>query len=635
MGEHDVSPTSDERSLRAFMGALLDDVDALERMLAEGWIESGVRRIGAEQEMFLVDRACRPVRLATRLLSRLRDPRFTTELGLFNLEVNLSPRRLEGGGLREMESELAEVMGKAASAAAAFDARVALTGILPTLGKEHLSLDWMTPEPRFRILNRVTVELRGEDFLTRIRGLDEFEMAHENVMLEAFTASFQVHLQVGAEEFPRLYNAAQVAIGPVLAAAANSPLLLGHRLWPETRIALFQQAIDTRSEARRARAGRPRVSFGEEWVRESILEIYREDIARFRVMLSTEPGPTSLELLERGEVPPLEALCVHNGTVYRWNRPCYGVFEGRPHLRIEARALPAGPTPLDEIANGAFFFGLVVALAEELGDVTRVFSFDDAKANFVAAARQGLDAQLLWTGSESLPARGLLHDRLLPLAREGLRAAKVDAASAERYLSVIDARVSTNRNGARWALESLAGMGQERSPDERLRALVAGSLSRQMEGGPVHTWTLARLEEHPDWRASYRTVRQVMTTDLFTVGPEDLIDLAASVMEWRHVRHVPVEDKNGRLVGLLSSRSLLRLVGRGRSRSRVAVREIMIRDPVTVSPDASTREAIALLRRHGIGCLPVVEDGSLVGVLTASDFLSLANVLLDEALGTP
>ena len=449
MGQQEISSKADAERLRSFTKVLLEDVRALERMIDEGLIEADIRRIGAEQELFLVDSACHPAPKAMQLLDKLEGD-FTTELALFNLEANLPPQVLGDGCLREMEEALNDAVDKVRTQAKAADCGVCLTGILPTLEKGDLTLENMTPAPRYHELNRVMVGLRGGEFKTLIKGVDELQTSHDNVMMEACNTSFQIHFQVGAHEFAELYNLAQVVTAPVLAAAVNSPVLLQHRLWKETRVALFQQSLDARSQAHADRGSRQRVSFGEKWVENSVLEIFREDIARFRVLIASDPGESPLQLLDRGEIPPLRALCLHNGTVYRWNRACYGVGGGKPHLRIENRVLPAGPTILDEVANAAFFFGLMLALSGEYGDVTRVMAFDDAKANFLAAARYGLKARLTWVGGREHAADELILDHLLPLARAGLLSRRVPNADIDRYLGVIENRVRSGLTGSKW-----------------------------------------------------------------------------------------------------------------------------------------------------------------------------------------
>lgn len=634
MAKQEIAPEIDRVRMRRFVRALLEDVHALERMLEEGRIESGVRRIGAEQEMFLVDRSLRPAKGSLRVLERLGDPRFTTELGLFNLEANLTPRDFGGSCLSRMEAELGDLLREVKDAAAAEGLQVLLCGILPTLEKEHLGDDWITPIPRYLALNRLMRAMRGERFHMLIKGADELETTQDNVMLEACNTSFQVHFQVGPGEFAPLYNLAQVVAAPVLAVAANSPVLLQRRLWHETRVALFQQSVDTRSEAMAQRGRRQRVSFGDRWVERSVLEIFRDDVARFRSLIAGEVEESSLAVLDRGEVPDLAALRLHNGTVYRWNRPCYGVRDGKAHLRIEARALPAGPTVRDEVANAAFYFGLMASLGDEYGDVTRAMAFDDARANFLAAARYGLQSRFRWVRGRSTTAEELVLTHLLPLAREGLASRGIDGGDADRSLGILEERVRRGRTGAQWALDSLASMGDRGRPSERYHALTASMAALQESGEPVSGWPLATLAGDRFHPAQYRTVGQLMTEDVFTVHPDDVVDLAASLMEWEHLRHVPVEDDEGNLVGLVSHRTLLRMLARAprEGEGGIAVSDVMRADVVTVSPETPTLEAIDLMRRHRVGSLPVVRDGRLVGILTEHDFLEVSGWLLERWL---
>jgi CBS domain-containing protein len=478
--------------------------------------------------------------------------------------------------------------------------------------------------------------LRGGPFSIHIKGLDEIQITHDNIMMESCNTSFQVHFQVSPADFANSYNIAQAITAPVLAAATNSPILLGRRLWRETRVALFQQSVDARSAAHQHRGRRPRVNFGDGWVRDSVLEIFREDIARFRVVLATDIDEASEAILDRGGVPPLTALRLHNGTVYRWNRACYGIMDGVPHLRIEARAMPAGPSIVDEMANAAFFYGLMAAISHDVPDVSKVMSFDDAQGNFVAAARLGLQANLTWFHGREYAAPQLISEVLLPQARAGLRSAKIDEGDIDRYLSVIEERTRRGRTGARWALDSLVAMGDKGTKDQRMCALVRAAMARQRTGDAVHQWELADVGEFEGWQDCYLQVGQFMTTDLFTVHPEDVVDLAASLMDWRHIRHVPVEDNEGRLVGLVSHRTLLRLLGqgvKGHGRDAVAVKDIMKLDPVTVTPSTPTLEAIDTMRKFKVGSLPVVEEGNrLVGIITERDLIRVAAMLFEKQL---
>ncbi|MDX1626243.1 MAG: CBS domain-containing protein [Wenzhouxiangellaceae bacterium] len=635
MGEQNVEQHSDERTRRAFMKALLNEVRAMEDMLAAGVFESDIRRIGAEQEMFLVDRAYRPALKAMQVLDELDDERFTHELGLFNLEANLSPLELGGDCLRRLEQECDEVLSLARQHARVLDSGICLVGILPTLTREHLTLESMVPTARYFALNEALRRLRGSDFQFAIKGIDQLNFQHDNLMLEACNTSFQVHFQVGADEFAPLYNVAQAVTGPLLAACVNSPILLGKRLWHESRIAVFENSIDARSEAHAARGLKPRVHFGDHWIDESVIEIFKEDIARVRVILTTEFEDDPIGMVERGEIPKLNALRLHNGTVYRWNRACYGISDtGKPHLRIENRVIPSGPTVLDEVANAAFFFGMMSKLSHSIDDIREHLNFSDVKSNFMSAARDGLRAQQVWFDERQMPAQELILEHLLPLAEEGLRETDIASEDIERYLGVIEQRVTSRQTGARWQLRSLENMKDKGSMNERMRALVKSMVEQQQGGRPVAEWEPAEFCASEDWRESYRTIGQFMATDLFTVRPDDIVDFAASLMEWRYVRHVPVEDDSGQLLGLVSHRQLLRLVARGidRGAEPVTVRDIMRPDPMTVSPETSTVEAIRLMRENRLSCLPVTKDRKLVGLVTEYDLIVVASRLLESVL---
>ena len=581
MGEHDVEQEVDERKSQAFMQALLEDLRALAFMLENGRVESGVRRIGAEQEMFLIDRDLRPAPLSVEVLKRANDARLTTEIARFNLEANLTPLTLSGSCFSQMEQELQELITLARKSAEGVGADILLSGILPTLQKSDLTLENLTPVARYRELDRGVMRLRGGPLSIHIKGLDELQITHDNIMMESCNTSFQVHFQTNPADFVSHYNLAQAITAPVLAAAVNSPLLFGHRLWQETRVALFQHSTDARSRPQLARSQPTRVSFGENWLEHSVIALFHDQISRFRPIMITQPDEDPFQVLARGGTPLLSALRMHNGTVWRWNRACYGVADGVPHLRIENRALPSGPTVVDEIANSAFFAGLMLALPEEYGDIAKRMTFDDAKANFFAAARHGLNAQFNWIDGKSYSAPSLIQDHLMSLARQGLESAGVNTSDIDSYLGVIDERVQSGQTGAQWMLRSLAASDGPGTKDMSYRALTSTMLQRQKEGKPVHTWPTIEATEDADWSQSYQTVGQFMATDLFTVRPDDLVDLAASVMDWRHIRHVPVEDEEGRIVGLITHRALLRLLirrlwrrmgarcrGRGLARSR-------------------------------------------------------------------
>jgi CBS domain-containing protein len=635
MGAHNIEPQGDEQKSQAFMKALLEDLRAFECMIETDRFETGVARIGAEQELFLVDPNLRPAPISLEVLDCAKDARLTTEIARFNLEANLTPLFLTGGCFQQMERELNELLSLVRKSARTLGADVLLSGILPTLQKSDLTLENLTPMPRYSQLNEGVMRLRGGPLSIHIKALDELQITHDNVMMESCNTSFQVHFQTSPAEFADAYNVAQAITAPVLAAAVNSPLLFGHRLWQETRVALFQHSIDSRTRNQLARSQPTRVSFGDKWLKNSVVELFHDQISRFRPIMITQPDEDPFQVLTRGEVPLLSALRMHNGTVWRWNRACYGVADGVAHVRIENRALPSGPTVRDEMANAAFFVGLMVALPYEYGAMAKRLSFEDAKGNFFAAARHGLNAQFRWLDGKSFSATFLILNELLPLARAGLKQSKVDSGDIDKYLGVLEERVRSGQTGAQWMLNSLTALNGSEPIDRRTRTLASAILARQKDGKPVHEWKLAEAGELDDWSQSYQTVGQFMSTDLFTLRPNDLVDLAASLMEWRHIRHVPVEDNDGRLIGLVTHRGLLRLLSRGSTApaaTSMTVREIMKPNPTRVTSTTPTLEAIEIMRRSGIGCLPVVDDNQLVGIVTSYDFLTATASLFKQHL---
>lgn len=634
MGRQDVAQLEPDQ-LRRFTKALLNDIRALERMLLDNCFESGDRRIGAEQELFLVDRGWRPAPVATEILDGLAGEEFTTELARFNLEINLSPLDLNPTCLRTLEGNLETLVGRVRREALNHRSDVVLTGILPTLQKSDLALENLTPRPRYYALNDAMTRRAAGSYRLHIQGTDELHVEHDSILLEGCNTSFQLHMQVSPAEFPRLYNIALAMAGPVLAASANSPILFGKRLWAETRIALFQQALDIRRTTPHVRELTPRVRFGESWVKDSVLEIFQEDVARVPSLLGTDVNKDPFASLQRGEVPELRALQLYNGTVYRWIRPCYGILSGRPHLRIECRFLPSGPSIPDEVANAALWIGLLLGAAEEYDDITQLIEFDDARANLLAAARRGLNAGLTWFGNASTSAPELLLEKLLPLARRGLASAQIDPQDADHYLHIIESRVTSGNTGARWLSQSLTEMGPHGTRAERMAALTAGVAHRQQKGLPVHEWDPARLGEGGGWRYHYRRVEQYMTTDLFTVKEDEIVDLAALLMDWKRIRQVLVEDDERRLAGWVTYGSLLRLYTSGqasKSPSAVSIKEIMEQPPVEVAPETETLEAIALMRKHKVRSLPVTKAGKLVGIVSVEDFIPIAERLLEEKL---
>jgi CBS domain-containing protein len=628
---------------RRFVRSILQDLRALEQMLGDGAFETGVARIGSEQEMFLVDRAYHAAPGALDMLKALADPHFTTELGLFNLEMNADPQPFSGAGLSTMEQQLTGLYQKAREKAETLGLQPVLAGILPTLTKADMGLQNMVPNPRYQTLNQAMYEARGEPFDFSIKGIDELMIRHDSVMLESACASFQVHLQLtDPSRFAHCYNIAQFLVGPVLAACTNSPVLFGRRLWSETRIALFEQSCDIRVPTNHLRESMGRVSFGSRWLKGSVLDLYKENVARFRPLIGTPQEQDSMAELGAGRIPDLRALKLHNGTIYRWNRPCYDISpSGKPHLRIEFRALPSGPTIVDEVANAALWLGLMNELIHTLDDLPARVDFDHARANLYAAARDGLGARLHWLDGEETLAQPLLLERMLPLAKAGLDRAGIAPADSAKYLAILEKRGKNLTSGSKWALTSLAGMKERGSSAARTTAVTASIISRQKTGAPVTEWELARLDEDDSRSSGHERVAQYMSTDVFTVRPDDPVELVAQMMDWERIRHIPVEDERGRLVGLVGYRAVLRHMTEAAKHhdaphpGSVPVSEIMRTDLITIDPATRTTDAIALMRKHRIGCLPVVSDGHIVAIVTEEDFVNIASIVLNMSQPVP
>lgn len=637
MGEQKVSLVSDEESMQQFVKQLLRDVQALEYMLENDWFETDVVRIGAEQEMCLIDaKTFKPAPIAIEALKKMKQYEWVdTELARFNLETNFIPRVFEGKALRLMEDENNSNLGKIREKVRTLGANIILTGILPTLRKFDLELHNLTPKKRYHaLIESINNHLIGNTFELRLTGIDEILVKHNSPLLEACNTSFQVHLQVSPANFVQMYNISQTLAAPVMAIAANSPIVFGKRLWHETRIALFQQALDIRTTHDHMRERSPRVSFGSHWLDNSIMEIYREDIARFRVLLSADVEEDSLSLIQEGQIPKLRALQVHNSTVYRWNRPCYGISDtGKPHLRIENRVLPSGPTVVDEIANAAFWLGAMTGMAEQYPDIRKQISWEDVRDNFAKAAKFGIDSNFTWFKDRKISVCDLILKELLPIARQGLQSRKIDPADIDRYLGIIEERAKSHMNGARWQLRAFTKLIKEVTRDEALTIMTAAIVDNQMKEKPVHTWKMPEVNDLEDYRPAKLKVDEFMETDLFTVHKDDLIELVAELMDWRKVRYMPVEDKKGKLSGLVTSRLLLRHFthkNRFKGSDGTTVKDIMIKDPITVDPNATIVEAMHIMRDNKIGCLPVVKDDELVGIITEMDFLRVAGRLIER-----
>ncbi len=638
MGEQSIALNPDQLYMHNFIRHLLNDVEALKIMLDENYFETGITRIGAEQEMCLVYKdSLKPAKINMEIMEKMKDfPWLTTELAKFNLETNFDPKVFTGSCFRDLEDENLLYLKTIQQYLDPYNAKIILTGILPTLNKNDLDIENLTPKDRYyALMNAIKSQLIGQSFELRLNGIDELNIRHDSPLLEACNTSYQVHLQVSPNDFVKMYNISQTLTAPVLAIAANSPLVFGKRLWHESRIALFQQALDTRTTHDHMRERSPRVNFGNGWLKDSILEIYKEDISRFRVLLGTDVEEESLELIKQGKVPKLKALQVHNSTVYRWNRPCYGISDnGKPHLRIENRVLPAGPTVQDQIANAAFWLGSMMAAGENYSDITKQISYEDVRDNFQKASKFGIDSKFTWFNDKKVSACDLIIEELLPLAREGLKSCKVNGSDIDRYLGIIEERAKKHMNGSRWILRAFTKLKSETTIDETLSILTSSIIKNQEKQIPVHEWPLPNINDMDYYNPSQMKVSEFMETDLFTCQKDDPVELVADMMDWRKINYSPVEDTKGNLIGLITTRLILRYYAKKsklKSDEPMLVRDIMIESPITIDPNAKILEAVEKMKQNGIGSLPVVQGNELVGIITEMDFLQISARLIERS----
>jgi hypothetical protein len=463
-------------------------LDVFARMLADERFEAGRGSFGLEIELNLTDDAGLPAMSNASVLEAIADPNFQTELGQFNVEINIEPRRFTEGVFAELEEGVRASLNHGEERARTTGAHMMIIGILPTVDEAHLNAAAFSANPRYQLLNEQIFAARGEDLEIDIRGVERLSTYADTIAPEAACTSVQLHLQVEPDAFAAHWNAAQAIAGVQAAVAANAPFFFGKELWRETRIALFEQATDTRPDELKAQGVRPRVWFGERWIT-SIFDLFEENVRYFPALLPVCEDEDPVETLARGDIPQLAELRLHNGTIYRWNRPIYDVVRGRPHLRVENRILPAGPTVVDILANAAFYYGLLRVLVEDDRPLWTQMSFSAAEENFHVGARDGIEARVYWPGVGEVPVAELVLRRLLPQAHEGLDLLGIAAADRDRLLGAIERRCVALRNGASWQSQTfhrLYDAGLER--DEALRQMTVRYRELMHANAPVHDW---------------------------------------------------------------------------------------------------------------------------------------------------
>ncbi len=464
-------------------------LDVFARMLSESRFEAVPGSIGLEIELNLTDEAGDPAMLNAKVLEAIADADFQTELAQFNVEINVAPRSLEGDVFGALEKDVRTSLNNGEEKSRGVGAHMVMVGILPTVTDGHLDAESFSANPRYQLLNEQIFAARGEDLDIRIAGVERLSTFADTMAPEAACTSVQLHLQVDPSAFGTHWNAAQSIAGVQLALAANSPFFFGKELWRETRIPLFEQATDTRSEELRAQGVRPRVWFGERWIT-SIFDLFEENVRYFPALLPVCEDEDPVEVLAAGDIPGLPELRLHNGTVYRWNRPVYDVVRGLPHLRVENRVLPAGPTVADILSNAAFYYGLIRALVDQDRPLWSQMSFAAAEENFHAGARDGIEANVYWPGVGEVPVAELVLRRLLPMAHEGLERWGVSQGDRERLLGNIEQRCLKLTNGAAWQAATFHKLYEEKKLDraDALRGMTVRYRELMHSNEPVHSW---------------------------------------------------------------------------------------------------------------------------------------------------
>jgi CBS domain-containing protein/gamma-glutamylcysteine synthetase len=621
MGSQSVRAITTKKDRKDFVKHLLNDVAAFEHMVANNLFEANIQRVGAEQEICIVKNDYTPSYNALDILTNVNDDHFTTELGLFNLEVNLDPHLLTDYCFSDIEKELLGFMQLANDEANKIEAnKIILAGILPTLRIKDLDFKYITPHKRYKTLNNVLKGIRGDEFKLHIQGVDEMKLRHKSILFEACNTSFQVHLQIDVSNAIDMYNWSQAIAGPVLSVMTNSPILLGRELWSETRIALFQQSVDVRNKSHILRGQKPRVSFGSSWVKNSIVELFMDDIVRYAPIVTSDFEADAMVELRKGIMPEMKALNLHNGTLYKWNRLCYGVHKNVAHLRIENRYIPSGPTVKDEIANALFWVGVMQGMPKAYKKIWKQIPFKEAKGNFINAARTGIESHFVWFGKE-ISAVDLAKNILLPMAREGLKKSNVNENDITQYLGIIEARIDKRQTGSKWITRNKRILSAFYSNYEVNSLLTKKMYEYQQKNIPIHEWK--DFDEFPEEiEGSKNKAYKIMSRELYVVHEHDLIELVKKIMEWKHIHHVPVVDTNNKMIGMIDYTAFSKLDFRLSKNKELVAKQIMNQNFVCIHPDTELEKMHVLMSENSISSLAVIHDDELVGIVTSTDLLN-------------
>lgn len=592
-----------------FIERLTQELDLLEKLINDGSLED-YGRIGAEQEFCLLDNNFRANPINKKILKHISNEGFVTEIAKFNMELNVEPLDINKSCLRKLEKVLLQKMQIANNCAQENNSKIILTGILPTVRKHDLRFENITPNPRYFELCESINKIRGENYKLRIRGSDELVFEHDSPLVEGCNTGFQFHLQIGPKDFSRMYNISQLISAPVLAVSSNSPMLFGKRLWHETRIAVFQQSTDTRIIGSYHPGTLPRVTFGNDWVNKSIIEIFKEDIIRYKILLKSLNKSGKIDTKK----PKLDALSLHNSTVYRWNRPCYGIYKGKPSLRIEARMFPAGPTIVDEIANSAFWLGLMMFFKKnDISNISEFMEFDDARTNFYAAAQQGIDSTFKWLNGKRIDARKLILNDLIPKATIGLSSINIDPKDIDKYLNIIKERTLLRQTGSRWIIDSFDLLSKKLSTQNALTTITSEIIENQKNNTPVHKWELAKnstLINNP----SDLLVEECMDRYIYSIYENESFSLALKINEWKKHNYIVVININGKITGELT-KSILENSNYVKNKNNIIIKDIMKKRTISITPNEKISTAIKIMNKKKINMLPVTEKKLFIGML--------------------
>ncbi|WP_406685287.1 CBS domain-containing protein [Seonamhaeicola sp. MEBiC1930] len=616
MGDLKVIKLNTKEDRANYIHHLLNDIKALDLIIEKGLIEEEPLRVGAEQEFCIVNEQFLPENKSLEILEAINDDHFTTEISNYNLEINLDAQNLQGDCFSKMHKQLNTLLEKAKVVASKKGAKIILTGILPSLTVKNSDEQNMTEVERYSVLNEAIKGYRRQNFDIHIKGVDELNLLHDSVMLEGCNTSFQMHLQLGAKDFVDNYNWAQAISGPILSACTNSPLLFGKELWSETRIALFTQSVDTRTNSFLLNEKQSRVSFGSKWLTGPLTDIFKDNISRYRSFLTSGFIKDSVEMLNNSEIPKLKALGLHNGTVYPWNRICYGVIDGKPNLRIENRYLPSGPTTKDEIANFMFWVGVMLGKPKQYNNIHEQWDFKDVKNNFFNAARYGMTTQLYWNG-KYVSSFNLIVNELLPMAYKGLYKFGVSPKDVEYYLRIIKNRVH-NHSGSEWITRNYRNLLKTHKRYEAMQVLTANIYKKQEKGYPVSTWGMVHHSTKSMFK-DQRVVKHIMSSDIFSVDKRDSVELVLNIMMWKNIHHVPVINGDRELIGLISWTDVKGYLNNTKKLNQ-CIESVMKTNIVIVDEYTPVDEAKALMEKKGISSLPVVNQNKLIGLVTLNDF---------------